>query len=89
MHRSKKAEMEHAFVPWSILFKILSLFVPHLSEFWVSQFFYLASLQLLNYIMSFIRNDNVDEVVNVGNVLGTLHSISLLFFHYRILSKSS
>lgn len=39
--------------------------------------------------MSFIRNDNVDEVVNVGNVLGTLHSISLLFFHYRILSKSS
>ena len=57
--------MEYAFVPLSILLKILSLFIRCLSEFWVKESIILASLQLLNYIVSFISNDNVDEAVNV------------------------
>lgn len=56
--------MKHAFVPLSMLLKILSLFSPHLSEFWVKKSIILPSFPSV-IIVSSISNDNVDEAVNV------------------------
>lgn len=52
-----------------MLLKILSLFSPHLSEFWVKKLIILLRFRSV-IIVSSISNDNVDEAVNVETSCG-------------------
>lgn len=58
MYRSKMLQIGHAFVPFSIQLKYSpNTFDISQSSGWRISLFYLASLQILNYIVSFISND--------------------------------